>query len=764
VADRAWLFICKRSQAIESISLSFFVVAKNSAVQTQLEVPMKKTDITPILFLILIVVLARPVFADDFLARQQNTDQAETAESVETLDKMVVTAQKRSQNVQNIPDSITVLGAETIEDARIEGMTEISALTPGLEFRNAGSRRHSFTFMRGIKSIHNQEPAMGYYVDGVSYSKSYMFDFPLFDVERIEVLKGPQGTLYGGNAMAGVINVITAEPDNHPRGKLEFNLGNYEQAEVKGYVRTPLIKDKLFVGLSGLFEQQDKGFMENDINTDGDEGRHSEGGAGRLKLKFLPADTLDITLNIDAQSYDEGAFPMRRTARNAFVKNGVLSEDREGHYSHDFEGTADTDFWGTNLKMDFAFPLATLVSITGYRDYEVDEMIDADFSPFDMTRMNYVQEDRSFTQELRLVSPESDRLQWLAGLYYFQNDAENHSTTDYRSAMAGNPNNPFGTDTGNRLNISDGTNEGVAVFGQGIYRFWEKYDLTLGLRYEYQDAEMKWTQKDSPDQGPSATLAYPSADNDFDALLPKASLAWHVTDSHMVYATFSGGFRGGGFNKLSPAGNSAYDEETSWLYEIGTKLGFWDQRLIMNLSGFYMDIEDEQIVQFDPSLNSAYTVNAGESHRLGMEAEIRCTPFTGLDISAGVTVLEAEYDSYSDPVLGTDYEGNQVFNVPELSGNIGIQYRCPLYGQWNFMGRVDIVGIGKRYLDDANMVEESAYVLVNAKTGIEGKHWDIYLWSDNMFDKDYIVFENTSKGIAEDGDPMTVGVSISYRF
>ncbi len=717
---------------------------------------MKRTEIAIVLFLIPMLTLARPGFAGNFAS--------ETAESVETLDAMVVTAQKRSQKVQDIPASITVLDAKNIEDARIESMTEISAFTPGLDFRNAGSRRHSFTFMRGIKSIHNQEPAIGYYVDGVSYSKSYMFDFPLFDIERIEILKGPQGTLYGGNAMAGVINVITSEPDNHTSGKLEFDIGNYQQLELKGVVRTPLIKDKLFVGLSGLFEQQDEGFMENDIDADGDEGRHSEGGAGRLKLKYLPTDALDVTLSIDGQSYDEGVFPLRRTSRNAFVKKGVFRADSEHHYSHDFEGTADTEFWGANLKIKYEFPFATLVSITGHRDYEVDEMLDADFSSLDMIRMNYVQEDENFTQELRLVSPEYGQIQWLTGLYYFSNDAENHSTTYYRSAMAGNPSNPFGTDTGNRLNVSDGTTEGVAVFGQGTYRFRERYDLTLGVRYEYQDAEMGWRQKDSPDHGTSSSTVYPSADNDFTALLPKASLAWHITDNHMVYGTFSGGYRGGGFNKLSPAGRNAYDEENSWLYEIGAKLGFWEQRLVVDLSWFYMDIEDEQITQFDTDLNSAYTVNAGESHRMGIEAEMRCTPISGLDFIAGLTVLEAEYDSYSDPVLGTDYEGNQVFNVPELSGNVGIQYRCPLYGQWNFMGRVDVIGTGERYLDDANTVEESAYALVNGKIGVEGERLDVYLWSDNLLDEDYIVFENTSKGIAEDGAPLTVGVTVGYRW
>lgn len=716
------------------------------------------------LFLALLACPATPVLAQTSGETGDDVDRKKQQASAATIAPVIVTAQKRAEEAGDIPDSITVLNKAAIEDARVEGMTEIAGLTPGLEFRNAGSRRHSFTFMRGIKSIHNQESAMGYYVDGISYSKSYMFDFPLFDVERIEVLKGPQGNLYGGNSMAGVINVITAEPDNRTRSSAELTYGSYEQAEFKGSVQAPLIEDRLFAGFSGILERQGEGFMENDTATSGDEGRHSEGGAGRFKLRFLPSDDLDISFSIDGQSYDEGVFPMRRTSRNSFVQKGVFAADREHHYSHDFEGTADTDFWGSNLKVEYTLPFATLTSITGYRDYQVDELLDADFTPLDMIRMNYVQEDKDITQELRLLSQESERFQWLTGLYFFSNDAENRSTTEYRSAMAGNASNPFGSDTGSRLSISDGNTEGAAAFGQGTWHFAEQFDFTFGLRYEYRDAEMEWSQKDSPTHGTSSTVSYPDAANTFDALLPKASLAWHLTDDHMVYATFAGGFRSGGFNKLSPDGNSAFDEETSWLYETGTKLGFPEQRLNINLSAFYMDLQDEQIARFDTSINSSYTVNAGESHRLGLEAEMHYTPLAGLDFIIGLTLLEAEYDSYADPASGTDYEGNQVFNVPEVSGNIGLQYRCPLFGQWSYFGRVDLFGFGKRYLDDANTVEESAYALVNLKTGIEGEHLDIYFWSENLLDEDYVVFENTSKGIAEDGAPLTVGVTIGYRF
>ncbi|PIE68747.1 MAG: TonB-dependent receptor [Deltaproteobacteria bacterium] len=687
------------------------------------------------------------------------TSEADTAH----LEEIIVTAEKRAQNVQDIPASMTTLNADLIEDARIEDMDGIASCTPGLDFSNAGSRRHSITFMRGIKNIHNAEPAMGYYVDGVSYSKSYMFDFPLLDIERIEILKGPQGTLYGRNSMAGVINIVTPEPDNTARGKASVDIGTDNLLQIRGNVLAPLVHDKVFLSISGSAKKQD-GYMENTVQTAGEEGRHTEGGAGRIKLKFSPSDKLNITLAIDGQSWDEGAFPLRRTARNPFVVKGTFQADETYHYSHDVEGSAETGFWGSSLHMAYRLPFAELTSITGYRDYQTDESLDADFTLLDMLRMDYMQKDTNLTQEFRLASSESEAdLQWLAGVYFFHNKAENHSTTHYRSVMTGNPRNPFGANTGSRLDISDGTNKGAAVFGQATCSFANKFDLTLGIRYEYEDAEMKWSQRDLVSNGSTNALAYPSGANDCSSLLPKASISWHLAENQMVYATFAGGHRSGGFNKLSPDYDTSYDEEMSWLYEIGSKLAFLEQKLIVNMAAFYMDITDEQITQFDPNINAPYTVNAGESHRMGLEAEIRFTPMAGLDLNAGFTFLEAAYDKYSDPAKGTDYSGNQVFNVPACSGNIGIQYRRSLYEKWNFLGRIDIAGLGKRYLDDANRVDQDAYALVNTKIGIEGEHLDIYLWANNLFDHHYVTFENTWKGLTEDGSPMTAGISLGYR-
>jgi len=706
-----------------------------------------------LLVLLSILQGAAPVQAD------QETDQKRL-----TLEAMTVTAHKRPQEVQHIPDAITVLKDTDLEDASVTDMEGLSEQVPGLEFYNFGSRRHSLVFMRGVKSLHTGEPATGYYVDGVNYSKSYMFDFPLFDIERVEILKGSQGTLYGKNTMGGVINVHTRALDNETEARLGLDYGSEDFRRANAFFRTPLITDRLFLGLAGTVLSKD-GYMENDTPAPGEDGRHTEGGAGRIKLRYTPGDKLDINLSLDGQDHDGGAFPLRRTRRNMFVINQVLAADPAYHYSHDYEGTAEERFWGASVTANYRMAgQTTLTWITGYRDYRDQESVDSDFSPFDMTRLNYQQDEKSFSQELRLASSGSGRFDGLIGIYYFVNDSDNAQETLFRSGMSGNPNNPFGAGTGSRRLDSEGKNEGAALFGQGTAKLPADLELTAGLRYEHETAKMDRIMTDTPDQGSGSRTLFPSASNDFSAILPKASLSWHATENHMIYATVSWGQRSGGFNTTNRTDRIAFDEESSRLYEIGTKLCFPRQRCVLNLAGFYMDIDDEQINQFDVATNTPYIENAGESHRLGLEVELAWTVIPGLDLSGGLTLLEAEYDHYSDPALGSDFEGNQVFGVPDYTFNLSLNYRRPLAGQWNFMGRLDLIGTGNRYFDDANAAKENPYQIVNLKLGLEGNHLDTYAWAKNLFDCHYLAFENAAKGIAEDGPPLSFGVSVGYRF
>ena len=602
---------------------------------------------------------------------------------------------------------------------------------------------------------------------GVNYSKSYMFDFPLFDIERIEVLKGPQGTLYGRNTIGGVINVLTKKPDNEAVYRLGATVGSYEKKELQGAVRVPLIEDILFMSFAGMASEEN-GYMENDTPTDGPDGkdgRHMDGKAGRLKLRFLPTDKWDITLSLDGQWHDDGAYSGSRTERNPLVMKGLVQEDDPYHYSHDYEGRQENDCWGTSLNAAYAMDFAELSSVTGYRDYDSDERIDADFSPLDLMRKKFRVKEKDFSQEFRLVSVESPSpLRWQAGVNYFHLDTESTNTNIYRPGMANSPSNPL-KGTGERAFIAENTNDGAAVFGQATYVLWEQLDLTAGLRYEHERAETDSILRDTLDGQSPVQRGSLSSSKDFSAVLPKLAVAWHVTDGQMLYATFAGAHRSGGFNGFSaPAGEEAYGEEFSWLYEVGTKSMFFDERLMLNLSLFHIDIQDEQLALFNARNMQSYVANAGKSHRQGVEAEAKYAVLPGLELSGSFTYMDARFDEYEDGVTGVDYKGNQVFCVPEYTYNLAAQYRFPLEDDLTFFARADLAGVGPRYFDDENNVRSPAYELVHLKVGMEWRGLDCYVWVKNVFDQEYRSFENTQMGIAEYGPPRTIGLTVGYRF
>lgn len=695
----------------------------------------------------------------------ENATDTGNAQNTETyrLDDVVVTAQKREENVQDVPGSISTFSDTFIEDAGMQSTTDLSRYVPNLEFNSFGSKRHGLMFLRGIKSMPQSEPGTGFYVDGVNYSKSNMFDFPLFDVERIEVLKGPQGTLYGRNSMGGVINIITREPGNDPYARFSATMGSYEKKELQGTVQIPLVEDMLFLGLAGLANSQE-GYQENDVDTDGDEGRHLEGQAGRIKLRYTPTDRLDISLNLDGQWHDDGAYPAGLTERNPWVKKGLAAVDDPYHYSHDYEGWQENDMWGTALTADYAMDFADLTSITAYRDYDSNEALDMDFTSLDMLRRKFRVKEQDISQELRLASNTGGPLVWQTGVNYFHLKGKTDSTVIYRPGMANSPSNPLGT-TGNREFVKDSINDGASVFGQATYTLWEQLELTAGLRYEYEYTEADFTLRDTPTGQATVEKGNMSSSNDFSALTPKFSIGWHVTDANMVYGTVAAAHRSGGFNGFqAPEGEEAFDEESSWLYEVGSKNMLLDNRLTLNLALFYISIEDEQLGVFNEKNMQSYVTNAGRSHRQGVEAEARYMVLPGLELSGTFAYLDARYDQYEDEVAGTDYKDNHVFCVPEYTYSLAAQYRLPLSDELDLFFRGDMNGVGTRYFDDANDVRSEPYELVNFRAGVEWKGLDVYFWLKNTFDAEYVSFENTKMGIAEYGEPRTLGMTVSYRF
>ncbi|WP_281763111.1 TonB-dependent receptor [Pseudodesulfovibrio nedwellii] len=673
------------------------------------------------------------------------------------LEPVVVKAEKRSEEAQNVPASITVLEQNDIREMGIADMSDLAEHVPNLEFHDFGSSRHGLLFLRGIKSLPGEGPGTGFNVDGVSYSKSYMFGFPLFDVDRIEVLRGAQGTLYGRNTTGGVINIYTAQPGNEFTSTIGTTFGNFGAKELRANVSGPLIEDKLFLGLYGLGDVEE-GFMENDVDTGGDDGRSKEGKAGRVKLRYLASEDWDMTLSLDAQHRDDGAFPCRRTERNAYVQGNIFPADDEYHYSHDFEGSQDVDFWGAGLDSKWTTALGTVQSITGYRGYDSSEWIDADFSPLDFMRKSYRQVDKDFSQEFRMMSPDGNGpLKWIAGLYLFHLDSETRVDNIF-GADAPSPGMMVQFDT-------DRQNTGCALFGEGTYTLFSKLDLTLGLRGEYEHAEGDSTRTNVQADGTSTVVSGFDREEDYTALLPKLSLAWHFSEDVMTYAAVAKAHKNGGFNDASaPAGDEAYGEEESWLYEVGVKSFALDKRLMVNLSAFYTTIDSEQLPLFEVSVKQGYLANAGKSHRAGLELESRFKLASSLTLSGNASWIDARFDEYEDEVLGVDYAGKQVFCVPEYSYELALDYRDQVTVDWDLFGRVGVSGVGPQYFDNANTVKQEAYELVNMRLGARWKQLECSLWAKNLLDRQYVAFENTTAGLAEDGKPRTFGVSVDYTF
>ncbi len=670
------------------------------------------------------------------------------------LETITVTAEKREEDIQDVPVSITALSSLQIEDAGISTISDISTRIPNLTIFNWGSRSYSFVFVRGIGATKN-EPAIGFYVDDVNYLSSGVFDTNLFDIERIEVLRGPQGTLYGRNSLGGVINIITRKPDNEFHSRLTATAGNFNKAEVNAALRAPVVKDKLFLGLSAMFAERD-GYIENDfLNRDMD---YRESFSGRGMLRWLPNDRLDFTLNLDGEKINDGVFPLTTWDE---VKR------RPFHVNYDFEGENERDIFGSSLRAVYEAPLFKLTSITAWREWQNDVSFDPDFTPLKMFTGFVNSDNNQLTQELRFSSHEGDTdLKWLFGAYYFKNNSEVGTQTFNHQSPGG------------RYAFSDLTSEGYAFFGQATYTLFNKLDLTAGLRYDHEDKDM-----DHASHLKFGGMVVPGSarklidSEDYQKWLPKFGVSYRWTPQIMSYASITKGYRAGGFNYyfIDPA-DVSFAPEFSWNYEVGAKSSWFDNRLILNAAMFYIDLKEQQLTHMGQMGGRHITItrNAGESHSLGFEVETIIRPINGLELEAGLGYVNAQFDEYKD--AGIDYKDKRTPLVPEYTYNIAAQYRHPLISSFelfgkkdvlDFFGRVELLGVGQSYWDYANELEQKPYELVNLRVGLETKHLDLVLWCKNLFDTEHEAFVLKFLGRpvhAQPGDPRTIGITMTGRF
>jgi iron complex outermembrane receptor protein len=535
--------------------------------------------------------------------------------------------------------------------------------------------------------------------------------------------------LYGKNTEAGVINIITKLPDNEFRGKISGELGEDNKRQAVMNLSGPIIKDNLYLGVAGRYYEKD-GYITHAVTGETVDDRQR--WSGRVHARWTPGDDLDISFIASRFQYDDGQINMGFTEHGYAMYGVPANEDRQ--VSSNIEGKNDSSDESLALKAAYNISDAiTLTSTTTYREYNDQLEMDWDLSSMTLSHSDKDDVYSKFSQELRIDS-KSDRLNWLFGLYYDDDDIDTYMVfdSDYPSMAYINDRNIYSTS--------------YAAFAHLSYLLTDKFNILAGIRYE--KSEFKHEER----------IYNTTTDTSWDDITPKIAFQYRFTPSLMGYASVSKGYRTGGFNMYATDPQYfSYEPEYLWSYEAGFKNTFLDNRISLNGALYYMDISDMQVTQaISPA--EVFVTNAAEATSIGGELELTARITNGLSIMAGLGYTHIEFDKFED-ALG-NYEGNTVPFAPDYTFNIGAQYRHPI----GFYARADWVGYGETYFDKENNYSRDPYQLVNAKIGYEADNVDVYLYAKNLFDEEY-----DSEGYYDGfytiySDPREIGLQLVYRF
>ncbi len=657
-----------------------------------------------------------------------------------TMEEVTVTASKREGTLKDFPGNISVMDDMFMETRGVKNLDNLMRFAPNVYIKETSSG--GAIVCRGISTIDTSLfSPMGLYVGDVPYPIGYMTNQDLFDVERVEILRGPQATLYGRNSESGVVNIVLKEPDNEQRNKALLEVGDYYTARLGVSSSGPITEDLLFYGIT-LQGYTTNGYNEN-LVTGNDDVNGKKTFNGRGTLRWTPTRDWDVSLSVDGTARDKGMSALRYTdGPNATDRYKVTSNESDKAYEKEL---------GQSAKIKHSWSNVELTSITSHRDFDREHHHDSDRTSTALGYSDLNAEMDSWNQEFRLTSKDKSDLSWLLGFNgrYETIDAGINFTHV----------NPVLTST----RSGDSEDVGYAGFGQATYEIVQGLRLTGGMRLDVSHNSGKQTY--TPNTG---AVSY-EADVDATEWLPMISLAYDFTPHVTAYSTVSRGFLAGGFNFYSATDEEsfAYDAEHVLNYEVGVKTNWLDNTLTFNTTVFYMDITDKQVREEIPGGGTGVWkfTNAAEAHTQGVELEGQYRPIPELQFIAGFGYADSVVDDWETTESGTavDYSGNKVPWAPEFTYNLGVQYNH----ENGFFANADLLGTGEQYFDAANELKDDGYRTVNLRTGYQSEEIEFSLWCSNLFDEAYAVKKvssSTGYTMQEDGAPRTFGFTINWRF
>ncbi len=682
-----------------------------------------------------------------------------------------------------------------------------SGSTPNLATQGSFGRTAPSFFIRGIGSTQfntNANSKVGVYVDDVYLSSPAVHGAQLFDVERVEVARGPQGYLFGQNTTGGLVRSIVNKPklNGGPATSIDATVGRFGEIDIDAAVGFDL-GDRAALRVSGRSQRSD-GFQENTL-LHADEGG-SDLLAGRVQLLFAPSDDLDVLFNVHASSDDGELSPYKQLGLVDPAMGEPCARPGLGSGCTDFFGYADSsnnhegqwdvpnqvapvDASGASLTIDWRLAAATLTSVSAYEENDSEINEDTDVSPLDVVHGSYTGSPEQFSQELRLTSNGSGPTRWIAGVYYFDEDYRGSAHFAARGFGPG-----IFSGVGETLEgvgqVSSMQTRSYAAFGNVDQQLGELWQLSIGLRYTHETKDVRYAAflTDSTDVQP-ATLVGPALiprialfqtidfaqDKDWDNVSGRVALSYRFARDVLGYASVargfnSGNFNGGAFSDQSEA--SLVDPEILTSYEVGVKSDLAGGTLRLNAAAYYYDFKDQQAFILASGAGGApfqQLSNAAASSLYGAELESEWRPLEALQLQLGAGYTHSRFDNFNSDV-GGDLTGNELPSAPQWNLNVLLGY------EWELAGGTLLLSADAKYTDhqffsvnDDPLLAQDAYWLSNARLSYSSpaKHWTVALWARNLADEDYLVGAYDLAAFGFDqyvvGAPRTYGITLSYR-
>ncbi len=723
------------------------------------------------------------------LAAQSNVDTANTPRAAETIDTVIVTATKREENIQDVPVAISAFSEAMLAERNVQEARDLNA--PNFVFPQMYTTSRSYISVRGIfQEVNNIGFDGGFsaYLDGVYLGRNMAYDVDMAAVERVEILRGPQGTLFGKNTIGGLMNVISKRPSQQFEGNVQAELGNFDLTRLRGSVNLPIAEDLLAARISVQKVDRD-GYVTN--LTGGPDGGSIDVLSSRAQILFTPLERLEVSLSLDYLESDNIGYTSEVLASESTVPE--LGDDTPFTY-HPNQVPVERK-WDKGAALTAEYELAnghTITSISGARRTRTQWVLDGDATELDFYTENLNDQQDLFSQELRLASPGGGKLDYVLGLYYYDEDAD---ATDPIPFTALYPGGPFLVYYNTRVNTED-----YAAFAHLDWRMTDALTLYGGVRYTDETKQLESERRVLPITYQIPRGFVPGLTTDGTGMPPQvvsqldseeftweAGLKYAFSDVTMAYAEVSTGFKSGGFNIRDGA---TVDPEHLTAYEIGAKTTLLAGRMTLNVAAFYNDYEDLQVRSLDLTTVPITTVlhNAASVVAKGFEVEVEALASDNLTLHLGVGYVDSTYEDFKNVPARTggtiDASGNELPMTPPWTVNGGLRYVQPV-GAGALVLNADANYIDDRWsILDAGQNSSTfalpSYTSVNARIGYQApqERWEVFLWGKNLTDERALVDNRLTPllGVSPEYpnsltlqygtylEPRTYGVSFSVNF